>query len=54
MSYEAKILSNNEQLLAEISMNPSAEIIENRFSEQSEAAKCSGKCDSGAGCIGKF
>ena len=45
---------SNEQLLAEIFIKPSAQILENRFSDDAEAANCNGKCESGGGCIGSL
>jgi len=50
MKNDQTITLDNEAILAEILIAPSSECIEHRFSEKSEAANCSGKCESGGGC----
>lgn len=44
------ILLENDAILAEILIAPSLVCIENRFAGTTDAADCSGKCDSGGGC----
>ena len=50
MKNDQNILVENDAILAEILIAPSMESIENRFTEASDAADCSGKCESGGGC----
>jgi hypothetical protein len=45
-----RISIEDEVLLAEIFITPSLVLVENRFANPSNAADCSGKCDSGGGC----
>jgi hypothetical protein len=50
MKNDQKVIVDNDAILAEILIAPSLESIENRFTKASDAAECSGRCESGGGC----
>lgn len=43
-----------DEMIADIFILPSSELVENRFTVSQDPAGCSGKCKSGGGCITTF